>query len=73
MKENMEADILLTSYRTHFPSIYFDHSDKKRDFLQEVLILLNGCTTWMLKKRMDKKLDRNHTTFSRVILKKIWK
>ena len=48
-----------------------DLTDKiKRSFLQEeaVLILLYGCTTWTLTKRMEKKLDGNYTRMLRAIL-----
>ena len=33
-------------------------------------ILLYGCTTWMLTKRMEKKLDGNYTRILRVIFNK---
>ena len=33
-------------------------------------ILLYGCTTWTLTKRMEKKLDGNYTRMLRVILNK---
>ena len=36
-------------------------------------ILLYGCTTWMLAKRMEKKLDGNYTRMLRVILNKFWR
>ena len=44
----------------------------KRSFFQAavVLILLYGCTTWMLSKRMEKKLDGNYTRMLRAILNK---
>ena len=35
-----------------------------------VSILLYGCTTWMLTKRMEKKLDGNYTGMLRAILNK---
>ena len=35
-----------------------------------VSILLYGCTTWTLTKRMEKKLDGNYTRMLRAILKK---
>ena len=35
-----------------------------------VLILLHGCTTWALTKRMEKKLDSNYTRMLRAILNK---
>ena len=38
-----------------------------------VLILLYGCTTWMLTKQMEKKLDSNYTRMLRAILKKSWR
>ena len=47
-----------------------DLTDKmKRSFFQAavVSILLYGCTTWTLTKRMDKKLDGNYTRMMRAI------
>ena len=47
-----------------------DLTDKiKRSFFQAtvVLILLYGCTTWTLTKRMEKKLDGNYTRMLRAI------
>ena len=35
-------------------------------------ILLYGCTTWMLTKRLEKKLDGNYTRMLRAILNKSW-
>ena len=52
-----------------------DLSDKmKRSFFQAavVSILLYGCTTWTLTKRMEKKLDGNYTRMLRAILNKFW-
>ena len=37
-----------------------------------VLILLYGCTTWTLTKRLEKKLDSNYTRMLRAILNKSW-
>ena len=44
----------------------------KRNFFQAavVSILLYGCTTWTLTKRLEKKLDGNYTRMLRVILNK---
>ena len=44
----------------------------KRSFFQAavVSILLYGCTTWTLSKRMEKKLDSNYTKMLRAILNK---
>ena len=38
-----------------------------------VSILLYGCTTWMLTKRMEKKLDGNYRRMLRAILNKSWR
>ena len=47
----------------------------KRSFLQAavVLILLYGCTTWTLTKRLEKKFDSNYTRMLRAILNKSWR
>ena len=47
----------------------------KRNFFQAavVSILLYGCTTWTLTKRMEKKLDGNYTRMLRAILNKSWR
>ena len=37
-----------------------------------VSILLYGCTTWTLTKRLEKKLDSNYTRMLRAILNKSW-
>ena len=46
----------------------------KRSFFQAavVSILLYGCTTWMLTKRLEKKLDGNYTRKLRAILNESW-
>ena len=38
-----------------------------------VSILLYGCTTWTLNKRLEKKLDSNYTRMLRAILNKSWR
>ena len=38
-----------------------------------VSILLYGCTTWTLTKRLEKRLDGNHTRMLRAILNKSWR
>ena len=53
-----------------------DLTDKmKRSFFQAAImsILLYGCTTWTLSKRMEKKLDGNYTRMLRAILNKSWR
>ena len=44
----------------------------KRSFFQAAIvsILLYGCTTWTLTKRLEKKLDGNYTRMLRAILNK---
>ena len=46
-----------------------------RSFFQAavVSILLYGCTTWTLTKRLEKKLDGNYTRMLRAILNKSWR
>ena len=36
-------------------------------------ILLYGCTTWTLTKRMEKKLERNYTRILQAILNRSWR
>ena len=53
-----------------------DLTDKmKRSFFQAavVSILLYGCTTWTLTKKLEKKLDGNYTRMFRTILNKSWR
>ena len=53
-----------------------DLTDKmKSSFFQAavVSILLCGCTTWTLTKRLEKKLDGNYTRMLRAILNKSWR
>ena len=49
--------------------------EMKRSFFQAAVIsiLLYGCTTWTLTKRLEKKLDGNYTRMLRAILKKSWR
>ena len=51
-----------------------DLTDKMKQFFQAavVSILLYGCTTWALTKRMEKKLDGNYTRMLQAILNKSW-
>ena len=47
----------------------------KRSFFQAAVtsILLYGCITWTLTKRLEKKLDGNYTRMLRAILNKSWR
>ena len=49
--------------------------EMKHSFFQAatVSILLYRCTTWVLTKRMEKKLDGNYTRMLRTILNKSWR
>ena len=48
--------------------------EMKRSFFQAavVSILLYGCITWTLNKRLEKKLDDNYTRMLRAIFNKSW-
>ena len=64
----------MIQYIRVFLSMYWKSNltDKmKRRFFQAavVSILLYGCTTWTLTKRLEKKLDGNYTRMLREILK----
>ena len=53
-----------------------DLTDKmKRSFFQAavVSILLYGCTTWTLTKRLERWLDGNYTRMLRAVLNKSWR
>ena len=53
-----------------------DLTDKRKgSFFQAavVSILLYGCTTWTLTKRLGKKLHDNYTRMLRAIVKKSWR
>ena len=53
-----------------------DLTDKmKRSFFQAAVmsILLYGCSTWTLTKRLEKKLDGNYTRMLRAILNRYWR
>ena len=52
-----------------------DLSDDIKQFFQTAVmsILLNGCITWTLKKRIEKKPDSNCKRMSRAVLNKSWK
>ena len=47
----------------------------KLSFFQAAVmsILLYGCTTWTLTKRLEKKLDGNYTRMLRAVLNKSWR
>ena len=49
--------------------------EMKCSFFQAMVvsILLYGCITWMLTKRIEKKLDGNYTRMLRAILNKSWR
>ena len=56
----------LTLY--YYPN-YYNHSSIQAAVTS---ILLYGCTTWTLTKRLEKKLDGNYTRMLRAILNKSW-
>ena len=54
---------------------YKIYSISKRSFFQAAVtsIMLYGCTTWTLTKRLEKKLDGNYTRMLHAILNKSWR
>ena len=64
---------LLIAYRSYGSQTLTDKM--KRSFFQAAVmsLLLYGCTTWMLTKHMEKKLDGNYTRMPQAILKKSWR
>ena len=61
---------------SYFYSRKSDLTDKmiRSFFLAAVVsILLYGCTTWTLTRRLEKKLDGNYTGMLRIILNKSWR
>ena len=71
-----DTDTQLTKAWTAINRIVIWKSDltdnMKRSLFQAVIvsILLYGCTTWKLTKRLEKKLDGNYTRMLRAILNK---
>ena len=75
----LQGSYLLKSY----PKICFQlfsnksiaHLQRKFFKFQAVVasILLYGCTTWTLTKRLEKKLDGNYSRMLRAILNKSWR
>ena len=75
-----DIDIRLTKAWTAIDTLSIiwksDLTDKmKCSFFQAAAlsILLYGCTTWMLTKRLEKKLDGNYIRMLRAILNKSWR
>ena len=75
-----DIDTLLTKAWTVIDKLSIiwksDLTDKmKRSLFQAVLvsILLYGCTTWSLTKRLEKKLNSNYTRMLQAILNKSWR
>ena len=66
--QNPLADLDLRRYKTR----HLQTNKMKRSLFQAavVSILLYGCTTWMLTKRLEKKLDGNYIRMLRAILNK---
>ena len=60
---------------SHCLWFHLDPRVLQRSFFQATVtsILLYGCTTWTLTKRLEKKLDGNYTRMLRAILNKSWR
>ena len=77
-EKDIDSRLTMTGTATDRLSIIWksDLTDKmKRSFFQEavVSILLYGCTTWTLSKRLEKKLDGNYIRMLWAILNKSWR
>ena len=75
-----DIDTRLTKTRTAIDKLSViwksDLNDKmKRSYFQVTVmsILLYGCTTWTLTKRLEKKLDGNYSRMLRAILNNSWR
>ena len=68
----IERDLYISLYLSLSIYILIWTDKMKRIFFQAavVSILLYGCTTWTLTKRLEKKLDGNYTRMLRAILNK---
>ena len=63
----------VTGAHTHTHTSNLTGKIKRSFFQAEVMsILLYGCTTWTLTKRLEKKLDSNYTRILQAILNKSW-
>ena len=73
---NLEQILAATPHKTPTvrPPASYHENKIKRSFFQAAVasILLYGCTTWTLTKRLEKKLDSNYTRMLRAILNKSW-
>ena len=71
---SVHMTFLAKAYNTRLLIIWkSDLFDKiKQDFFLAVAvsILLNGCTTWMQTKRIEKNFDRNYTRMLQFVLNK---
>ena len=70
-----DIDTRLTKAWTAIDKLSNLTNKMKRSFFQAavVSILLYGCTTWTLAKRLEKKLDGNYSRMLRAILNKSWR
>ena len=72
--ENVDCKMfILTGQFLHF--VYIISTIFSRSYFRTVVIsiLLYGCTTWTLTKRLEKKLNGNYTRMLRAILNKSWR
>ena len=62
-------------YQPFLACSFFLFLPVKRSFFQVavVSIMLYGCTTWTVTKRLEKKLDGNYARMLRAILNKSWR
>ena len=72
LRENLQSDVYFIQLKKKI-KILISWPDRRSFFQVAVTsILLYGCTTWTLTKRLEKKLDGNYTRMLRAILNKSW-
>ena len=62
-----KSNVKLGRFRSQLQASYVS------SHIEELSILLYGCTTWTLTKRLKKKLDGNYIRMLRAILNKSWR
>ena len=70
------TEVFFQTHSIFLPKVSYPYIQVETQFLpgscRVVPILLYGCTTWTLPKRLEKKLDGNYTIMLRAILNKSW-
>ena len=77
LQKSFFSDFFSITINSEYFGIGFNEKQfksRQSSFFQAAVtsILLYGCTTWTLTKRLEKKLDGNYTRMLRAILNKSW-